>query len=93
MLVSALGVVNGMRQRRSAVKVRAEWDDEAGVWVAEGANLPGLVTEAETVERLLEKLRSMVPDLLAYSPDLAAGFLPEIRVTLVRRDTIELVAA
>lgn len=86
-------MVTPMRQRRSVVKVRAEWDDQAGVWVAEGANLPGLVTEAETVELLLEKLRGMVPELLSYSPDLAAGFLPEIRVTLIRRDSIELVAA
>ena len=82
-----------MSKRKSAVKVRAEWDEEACVWVAEGTNLPGLVTEAETVEALLEKLRTMIPELLSYSPDLAAGFLSEIRVTLVRRDSIDLVAA
>lgn len=82
-----------MKKRRSAVRVRAEWDDEAKVWVADSANLPGLVTEADTVEALREKLRIMVPELLAYSPDLASGFLPEIRVTLIRRDSIELIAA
>ena len=32
------------------------------MWVAESGNLPGLVTEAETVERLFEKLRVMVPE-------------------------------
>ena len=82
-----------MKKRRSAVKVRAEWDDEAGVWVAESTNLPGLVTEADTVEALLNKLRIMIPELLSYSPDLAAGFLSEIQMTLVRRDTVDLVAA
>jgi hypothetical protein len=82
-----------MSKRRSAVKIHAEWDDEARVWVAEGTNLPGLVTEADTVEVLLEKLRVIIPELISYSPDLAIGFLPEIRVTLVRRDTIELIAA
>jgi hypothetical protein len=82
-----------MKKRRSAVRVRAEWDDEAQVWVAESPNLPGLVTEADTIEALREKLRIIVPELLSYSPDLASGFLPEIRVTLVRRDWIELVAA
>ena len=46
-----------------------------------------------TIEALREKLRIIVPELLSYSPDLASGFLPEIRVTLVRRDSIELVAA
>jgi hypothetical protein len=82
-----------MKKRRSAVRVRAEWDDEAQVWGAESPNLPGLVTEADTIEALREKLRIIVPELLSYSPDLASGFLPEIRVTLVRRDWIELVAA
>ena len=76
-----------------AVRVRAAWDQEAGVWVAESTNLPGLVTEAETAELLLEKLRIMVPELLAYSPDLASGLLPEIRLTLFRRDRVDLAAA
>ena len=46
-----------MNRKRTAVRVRAEWDQEARVWVAESGNLPGLVTEAETVEQLFEKLR------------------------------------
>jgi hypothetical protein len=82
-----------MKKRRSPVRVRAEWDKEARVWVAEATNLPGLVTEADTVELLLDKMRIMVPELLSYSPDLASGFRPEIRVTLVRRDSIDLAAA
>ena len=82
-----------MSRRRTAVKIRAEWDPEARVWVAESANLPGLVTEAETVELLFEKLRVMVPELLSYSPDLASAFLPEVRVTLLRRDRVDLAAA
>ena len=82
-----------MKKRRSAVRVRAEWDDEAQVWVAESPNLPGLVTEADTIEALREKLRIIVPELLSYSPDLASGFLPEIRVTSIRHDSIELFAA
>ncbi len=82
-----------MSKKRAAVRIRAEWDEEAQVWVAESANLPGLVTESETVELLLEKLRMMVPELLSYSPELARGFLPEIRVTLLRRDRVDLAAA
>jgi len=82
-----------MNKRKAAVRVRAEWDEEAQVWVAESANLPGLVTESETVELLLEKLRVMVPELLSYGPELAPGFLPEIRVTLLRRDRVDLAAA
>ena len=80
-----------MSRKKMAVKVRAEWDPEAEVWVAEGANLPGLVTEAETVDLLFQKLKVMVPELLSFSPDLASGFLPEIRVTL--RERVDLAAA
>jgi len=44
--------------------VRAEWDAVAGVWVATSDDVPGLVTEAETIEGLDGKLKSMVPELL-----------------------------
>ena len=40
------------------------WDEEAKVWVAISDDVPGLVTEAETVELLLGKLRVMIPELL-----------------------------
>jgi len=46
------------------VNVRAFRDEEAGVWVAESEDVPGLVTEAETMESLLEKLCILVPELL-----------------------------
>ena len=57
---------------------------EAEVWSAEAQNLPGLVTEAETPEALMEKLRVMVPELLSYSPDLAARLGPEVHLVLER---------
>lgn len=44
--------------------VRAEWDDEARVWVATSDDVPGLVTEADTVEELENKLRTLIPELL-----------------------------
>jgi len=44
--------------------IRAEWDDEADVWVATSDDVPGLVTEADTLEALSSKLRVMVPELL-----------------------------
>ena len=46
------------------LKVQALWDWEAGVWVAESDNVPGLATEAATLEELLAKLAVMVPELL-----------------------------
>lgn len=44
--------------------IHAEWDDEAKVWVATSDDVPGLITEAETVERLEAKLQDMIPELL-----------------------------
>lgn len=45
--------------------VEAHWDPEAAVWVATSLEIPGLATEASTLEKLAEKLRIMVPELLA----------------------------
>jgi Domain of unknown function (DUF1902) len=72
------------RARRHAVEVHAVWDLDAEVWSAEAENLPGLVTEADTTEALMSKLRVMVPELLSYSPDLAAKLGPEIHLVLER---------
>jgi predicted RNase H-like HicB family nuclease len=44
--------------------IRAEWDGEAGVWVASSDDVPGLATGADTFEQLIEKLRVVVPELL-----------------------------
>ena len=44
--------------------IRAEWDADASVWVATSDDVPGLATEAETLEALSSKLDSMVPELL-----------------------------
>lgn len=46
------------------VVVRAEWDAEAGVYVATSDDVPGLVAEAPTLVALLDKLRKLVPHLL-----------------------------
>jgi len=51
--------------------VQADWDAEAGVWVATSEDVPGLATEAETIERLTNRLRVMIPELLV-----ANGLLP-----------------
>jgi predicted RNase H-like HicB family nuclease len=49
---------------KKALFVRAEWDDEAEVWVATSDDVPGLVAEADTAEALLTKLRTLIPELL-----------------------------
>jgi len=49
---------------RKPLVVYANWDDEAKVWVATSEDIPGLVTEAETPEKLIQKLRYMIPEML-----------------------------
>ena len=44
--------------------IRAEWDDEAEVWVATSDDVPGLATEADTQEQLIAKLKILIPELL-----------------------------
>lgn len=56
--------------------IRAEWDDEACVWVATSDDVPGLVTEAETLESLSTKLQSLVPELLDANGHVGAEDVP-----------------
>ena len=44
--------------------IRAEWDEETKVFVASSDDVPGLATEGETLEGLIEKLKIMIPELL-----------------------------
>jgi predicted RNase H-like HicB family nuclease len=44
--------------------IRAEWDETARVWVATSDDVPGLATESETMEDLVDKLKIMIPELL-----------------------------
>jgi predicted RNase H-like HicB family nuclease len=57
----------------SPYQVKAEWDEEAGVWVASSDDVPGLATGADTVEALIEKLKVVIPELLEANGLLPAG--------------------
>ena len=46
------------------IVVTADWDPEAGMWVATTRDLRGLVTEAESIEALRAKLPGMILDML-----------------------------
>jgi len=54
-------------------EVEARWDSEAGVWVAESDDIPGLVTEAESMNALVEKVRVLVPQLFELNRGLEPG--------------------
>lgn len=55
----------GMEPCRYTITCR--WDPEASVWYVAESDVPGLVTEAATIEEMERKLRAMVPELLALN--------------------------
>ena len=56
--------------------IRAEWDDESKVWLATSDDVPGLATEADTLEALSTKLETLVPELLELNGELTQTHVP-----------------
>ncbi len=82
----------GEASMESAVyQVSAFWDEEATVWVATSEDVPGLATEADTIEALSQKLRDLVPDLLLSNHVIAADYVGAIAIQLTsqRQELIE----
>ena len=71
--------------RKASIIVRAQWDDEAEVWVATSDDVPGLVAEAPTQDLLLEKLRIMIPELLTLNGN--DYDLPEVPLVVMSEQT------
>jgi len=64
------------------IVVRAEWDDEAGVWCAEADNLPAgfaLAVGADNLEALEAKLPGMIKDLLETDTIPAIEIIAKVR--------------
>ena len=73
------------------ITVNAEWDPEAKVWVATSDDVPGLITEAETVEALAEKLSAMIPELLEANGTFAEDSVRKLPINLIaHRELISL---
>jgi predicted RNase H-like HicB family nuclease len=72
--------------------IQADWDSEAGVWVATSEDVPGLATEADTIEGLTAKLRVIVPELLEANRLLPSDAPKEITFELTghRQELIRL---
>jgi len=45
-------------------KVSLTWDDEAYVWLASSADVPGLALESGSLDALMERVKVTIPDLL-----------------------------
>lgn len=53
--------------------VQATYDPDAGVWWAESEDLPGLVSEAPTLDALIDRVMAVAGELLAANGTSAAG--------------------
>ncbi len=51
-------------EERKPLVVHAIWDEEAKVWSVRSDDVPGLVTEAASLDALVPKLQVMIPELL-----------------------------
>lgn len=67
------------------ILVRAEWDDEAKVWVASSTDIEGLATEAATLEELRDKVLCMVEELAELNG--LSSDLPEIPIHIMAGQT------
>ncbi len=69
--------------KRIAILVKATWDDEAQVWVAQSDDIEGLATEAATLEALRDKVLTMISELMELNgtesewPEIPVHFLAE----------------
>ena len=75
-----------------ALVVEALWDEEASVWVATSDDIPGLVTEADTLDQLRAKLADIVPELLAENDPSALTGWP-LPIEIVARQRMSIAAA
>ncbi|RXT28639.1 hypothetical protein B5P46_07630 [Rhizobium leguminosarum] len=67
--------------KHASIVVRADWDEEAGVWVASSNDIDGLAIEAHTFEALKAKVAAAITDLFELN-----GFsssLPEIPIHIM----------
>ncbi|MDE0309804.1 MAG: DUF1902 domain-containing protein [Acidiferrobacterales bacterium] len=52
-----------MFSESNEICISASWDPEAQVWVAVSDDVPGLVAEASSLQKLISKLQVLVPEL------------------------------
>ena len=61
--------------------ISVEWDEDAKVWVATSDDVPGLATEENTMENLIQKLKVLIPELMiangAQARDRLQSYLSE----------------
>jgi len=74
--------------------IRATWDNEAKVWVADSDDIPGVAAEAEDREALQAKLSALIPEMIELNNVQIDQTQPlEIVIHYHREDRIKLSVA
>ncbi|NJM99889.1 MAG: DUF1902 domain-containing protein [Phormidesmis sp. RL_2_1] len=75
-------------------KIGAVWDASAKVWTATSVDVPGLATEADTIEDLTQKLRVIVPELLQLNHVIPIDQASTVAIELTshRQEWVEIAA-
>jgi Domain of unknown function (DUF1902) len=61
----------------NSIIVKAEWDTEAQVWTATSDDVPGLVAESASLEKLRPKVMLMIEELIQLNNlSFGAGDIP-----------------
>lgn len=72
--------------KHASIVVRADWDEEAGVWVASSTDIGGLAIEADTFEALKPKVVAVITDL--FELNRFTSGLPEIPVHIIAKQLV-----
>lgn len=70
--------------------VRIDWDPEAHVYVATSDDVPGLATEHESADALIQKVMELVPELLLLNRRPQAS---KVRFEVKRDESLPLASA
>lgn len=71
-----------MFSENSEISIAASWDPEAHVWVAVSNDVPGLVSEACSLQKLISKLQILVPELCELNSHLMIPPSDKILITV-----------
>jgi hypothetical protein len=53
-----------MSGSKHRIVVQADWDDEAGVWIATSVSIDGLAIKADNFQQLLKRVPGAIADLI-----------------------------
>lgn len=70
--------------------VNCQWDPEARVWYVAESDVPGLVTEAPTLEEMEAKLMRMIPELLELNEGLERPVAVPFELVARKRELVRL---